>query len=143
MCAWIVSNHPGPDHAPIVIVIQSERLEHSICPRNQFTAKHPDSGCFSISGVVICSALSKGWRSGPEAFCAGHLAWEQALLFGRVKRVSRERASGPSLARSREARFACSQATGHFLRLNRNRKPRMKSLWHPGYIDVISRGNQW
>ena len=55
------------------------------------------------------------------------LACEQALLFGRVKRVSRERASkqasgeaarglGPSLARSREAHFArpnrraCSQA---------------------------------
>ena len=38
------------------------------------------------------------------------LACEQALLFGRVKRVSRERASerrSPSLARSREARFAC------------------------------------
>ena len=57
----------------------------------------------------------------------GALACEQALLFGRVKRVSRERASeqasgeaarglGPSLARSREAHFArpnrraCSQA---------------------------------
>ena len=54
-------------------------------------------------------------------------ACEQALLFGRVKRGSRERASErrrregpaktPSLARSREARFAfpnrraCSQAT--------------------------------
>ena len=59
-----------------------------------------------------------------------HVACEQALLFGRVKQVSRERASarrsregqtlcgvpgfpgsstflGPSLARSREARFAC------------------------------------
>ena len=42
------------------------------------------------------------------------LACEQVLLFERVKRVSRERASseaarglGPSLARSREARFAC------------------------------------
>ena len=33
------------------------------------------------------------------------VACEQALLFGRVKRVSRER--GPSLVRSREARFAC------------------------------------
>ena len=54
--------------------------------------KHPDSGCFGISGVVIGSALSKGWRSGPEAFRAGH-----------------------------------------FLRLDRNRKQRMKSLWHPGY----------
>ena len=29
-------------------------------------------GCFGISGVVIGSALSKGWRSGPEAFRAGH-----------------------------------------------------------------------
>ena len=51
------------------------------------------------------------------------LACEQALLFGRAKRVSREHASerqgregqrkGPSLARSREARpnrRACSQA---------------------------------
>ena len=49
------------------------------------------------------------------------IACKQALLFGRVKRVSRERASErageaargrgnaprPSLARSREARFAC------------------------------------
>ena len=97
MCAWIVwirslspSNHPRSDHAPIVIVIQSEHLKHSISPRNQ-SAKHPDSGCFGISGVVIGSALSKGWRSGPEAFRAGH-----------------------------------------FLRLDRDWKPCMKSLWHPG-----------
>ena len=97
MCAWIVwirslspSNHPRSDHAPIVIVIQSEHLKHSISPRNQ-SAKHPDSGCFGMSGVVIGSALSKGWRSGPEAFRAGH-----------------------------------------FLRLDRDWKPCMKSLWHPG-----------
>ena len=45
----------------------------------------------NLTGVVIGSALSKGWQSGPEAF--------------------------------RE---------GHFLRLDRNRKPLMKSLWHPG-----------
>ena len=50
------------------------------------------------------------------------LAYQQALLFGRAKRVSRERASerpsrvGQRKARSREARFvrpnrrACSQA---------------------------------
>ena len=48
---------------------------------------------------------------------SGAIACEQALLFGRVKRVSRERASAP-LARSREAHFAypnrrdCSQASG-------------------------------
>ena len=48
---------------------------------------------FNISRVVIGSTLSKGWRSGPEAFRAGH-----------------------------------------FLRLDRNRKPRMKSLWNPGYF---------
>ena len=78
MCAWIVwiislspSNHPRSDHALIVIVIQSEHLKLSISPRNQ-SAKHPDSGCFGISEVVIGSALSKGWRSGPEAFRAGH-----------------------------------------------------------------------
>ena len=70
MCAWIVSNHSRPDHAPVVIVIQSERLKHSISPRNQ-SAKHPDSGCFSISGVLSGSALSKRWRSGPEAFRGG------------------------------------------------------------------------
>ena len=98
MCAWIVwiwslspSNHPRSDHAPIVIVIQSEHLKQSISPRNQ-SAKHPDSRCFGINGVVIGSALSKGWCSGPEAFRAGH-----------------------------------------FLRLDWNWKPRMKSLWHPGY----------
>ena len=98
-CAWIVwiqslspSNHSRSDHAPIVIVIQSEHLKYSISPRNQ-SAKHPYSVCFGISGVVIGSALWKGWRSGPEAFRAGH-----------------------------------------FLGLDRNRKPRMKSLWHPGYL---------
>ena len=37
-------------------------------------------------------------------FVSRVIACEQALLFGRVKRVSRER---PSFARSREARFAC------------------------------------
>ena len=106
ICGWILwiwslspSKHPCPDHAPIVIVIQSEHLKHSVSPRNQ-SAKHLDSGCFGISGVVIGSALSKGWRSGPEAFRAGH-----------------------------------------FLRLDRNRKPRMKSLWHPRYTppDLLAR----
>ena len=67
-----------------MIVIQSEHLKHSISPGNQ-SAEHPDSGCSGIS--VIGSALSKGWRSGPEAFRAGH-----------------------------------------FLRLDRNRKPRMKEV---------------
>ena len=94
------SNHPRPHHAPIVIVIQSEHLKHSTSPRNQ-SAEHPDSGCFGISGVVIGSALSKGWRSGPEAFRAGH-----------------------------------------FLRLDRNRKPRMKSLWHLGYVKKSQTNNR-
>ena len=71
------------------------------------------------------------------------LAYQQALLFGRAKRVSRERASerpsreGQRKARSREARFvrpnrrACSQA----------RKPlrsrvlaRLASLAHMGEL---------
>ena len=54
-----------------MIVIQSERLKHSTSPRNQ-SAKHPDSGCLRIRGVVIGSALSKRSRSSPEAFRAGH-----------------------------------------------------------------------
>ena len=61
-----------PDHSPIVIVIQSGRLKHSTSPKNQ-SAKHPDSGCLGISGVVIGSALSKGSRSGPEAFARVNL----------------------------------------------------------------------
>ena len=56
-----------------------------------------------------------------------YLAWEEALLFGRAKRVSRERARlcpprlRRSLGRSRETRFArpnrraCSQATIYFV----------------------------
>ena len=60
-----------PDHAPFVIVIHSERLKHSTSPRNQ-SEKHPDSGCLGISGVVIGLGLSKGLRSGPEPFHAGH-----------------------------------------------------------------------
>ena len=90
MCGWIVwiwslspSKHLHPDHAPIVIVIQSKHLKHSISPRNQ-SANHPESGCFGVSGVVIGSALSKGCRSGPEAFRMGHffrldLNWEPRM----------------------------------------------------------------
>ena len=79
MCAWIVwirslspSNHPRSDHAPIVIVIQSEHLKYSISPRNQ-SAKHPDSVCFGISGVVIGSALSKGMALWARGFSRGSL----------------------------------------------------------------------
>ena len=55
-----------------MITIPSEHLKHSTSPRNQ-SAKHPDSGCFGISReLVIGPALSKGWQSGPEAFCTGH-----------------------------------------------------------------------
>ena len=69
-----------------------------------------------LSSVVLNRAVADGMML--LTTCA--LACEQALLFGRVKRAS-ERQSleglGPSLARSREARFACpnrracSQAT--------------------------------
>ena len=52
------SNHPRPDHAPIVIVIQSEHMKHSTSPRNQ-SPRGPNFGCFRLSGVVIGSALSK------------------------------------------------------------------------------------
>ena len=61
----------------------------------------------------------KGSRFDPYHICfvTKDLACEQAVLFGRVKRVSRERASERPLARAfsrgslRFARRACSQAT--------------------------------
>ena len=43
-------------------------------------------------------------------------------VFSRVRQ-------GASLAAAQHV-FA---RAGHFFRLNRNRKPRLKSLWHPGY----------
>ena len=85
------------------------------------------------------------------------LACEQALLFGRVKRVSRERASerqsregqSPSLARSREARFArpnrraCSQAKNMSPAnsLNNLRKPlRKRKIAHKyGSLHISNR----
>ena len=68
---------------------------------------------FLRSYLRLISLANQWWRR-------KMLACEQALLFGRVKRVSRERASerrSTSFARSREAHFAspnwraCSQAT--------------------------------
>ena len=66
--------------------------------------------CHKIYAIPDCNMLSE----------AGWIACEQALLFGRVKPVSRERASERRSreGRSCEARFACpnrracSQATG-------------------------------
>ena len=43
-------------------------MKHSTSPRNQ-SAKNSNFGCFK-GGVVIGSALSKGWRSGPSRFAA-------------------------------------------------------------------------
>ena len=60
---FITFKPPAPRScAYCVTVIQSEHLKHSISLRNQ-SAKYPDSGCFGISGVVIGSALSKGWMA--------------------------------------------------------------------------------
>lgn len=49
--------------------ISKEQAKHNL------QAQHPDSGCFGMSGVVICLALSKGWHSDPEAFQVGHFLW--------------------------------------------------------------------
>ena len=68
----LLQNQPRPDHAPIVIVIQSEHLKHSISPRNQ-SGKHPDSGCFGISCFAIGSALSKGLGLWTKGFSRGSL----------------------------------------------------------------------
>ena len=59
-------------HICSVIIYPLEKAIHCIGTSVICNKQHPDSGCFGISGVVISSALSKGWRSGVEAFCAGH-----------------------------------------------------------------------
>ena len=68
-----------------------------------------------------------------DTLACGVLACEQALLFGRVKRVSRKRASkrpsGPSLALSREARFACP---------NRRACSQASGVWLKSLTDLIS-----
>ena len=46
------------------------------------------------------------------------------------------RASGNFVSSISRRLFACR--AGHFLRLDRNRKPRMKSLWQPEYGNVGS-----
>ena len=62
--------------------------------------------------------ITRPWYSARVIPATKNLACDQALLFGRVKRVSRERASE---RRSREARFACpnrracSQATKNLI----------------------------
>ena len=43
-----------------------------------------------------------------------------------------EELSRPSTRLRPKAEETSGEAAGHFLRLDRNRKPRMKSLWHPG-----------
>ena len=71
--------------------------------------------CFQCIWKEVVSRLTPIFRTRHGAQGVMELACEQALLFGRVKRVSRERASerrsreglGRSLTRSREARFAC------------------------------------
>ena len=51
-------------------------------------------------------------------------------VFSRVRRgASFFSAAGRHVFGRRHERRSAS----HFLRLDRNRKPRMKSLWHPGY----------
>ena len=62
-------------------------------------------------------------------FVTQYVPWVPKV-FSRVHR-------GASFYRSAAGRQVFGQRTkkrtGHFLRLDRNRKPRMKSLWHPGY----------
>ena len=59
-------------------------------------------GAYVLSGICVSKLIGRAYS---------WIACKQALLFGRAKRTARERASerrsGPSLARSREASFAC------------------------------------
>ena len=81
MCAWIVwirslspSNHSRSDHEPIVIVIQSEHLKHSISPRNQSAKpKHLDSGCFWYKRGCNWLGAIKGMALWSRGFSRGSL----------------------------------------------------------------------
>ena len=74
ICAWIVwirslspSNHPRSDHAPIVIVTQSEHLKHSIPPRNQsakFWMFWYKRGCNWLGAIKGMALWSRGFSRG-------------------------------------------------------------------------------
>ena len=74
ICAWIVwirslspSNHPRSDHAPIVIVIQSEHLKLSISPRNQsakFWMFWYKRGCNWLGAIKGMALWSRGFSRG-------------------------------------------------------------------------------
>ena len=53
-------------------------------------------------------------------------------LFTQGTRGIFSRASGSFVSSTTGRRHERRSRAGHFLRLDRNRKPRMKSLWHPG-----------
>ena len=79
ICSWIVwiwslspSNYARPDHAPIVVVIQSEHLKHSISPERQ-SAKHKDSGCFGIKRGCNWLGAMKGIALWSRGFSRGSL----------------------------------------------------------------------
>ena len=69
---------------------------------------------------VLCSCTFRSATFLHRTQISHCLPWVPEV-FSRVRR-------GASLGRRHERRSA-----GHFLRPHRNRKPRMKSLWHPGY----------
>ena len=76
MCAWIVeirslspSNHPRSDHTPIVIVIQSERLKHSISPTNRSKTSRIwmfwyKQGCNWLGAIKGMAFWSRGFMRG-------------------------------------------------------------------------------
>ena len=138
MCAWIVwirslspSNHPRSDHAPIVIVIQSEHLKHSISLRNQ-SAKHPDSGCFGISGVVI----------GSTGAIKGMALWSRSFSRGSLFKT------WPKPETAHEKPLAPSVSTPIFCELTHIQKVELKFFisiltdYYKTIFSVLSRGNE-
>ena len=70
----------------------------------------------------IASELRRQFCEGNYNWCTGTSTLVPEIFFSRVTR---------SFVGLRPKTRA-SKPRGHFLRLHRNRKPRMKSLWHPG-----------
>ena len=97
----------------IHVVLNSETSSLSRCPPTVFWYEYPNVsshlGGDTSSTWNFCARISEVISLANQWWRRKMLACEQALLFGRVKRASRERASerrSTSLARCREAHFA-------------------------------------
>ena len=80
---------------------------------------------------VLCSCTFRSATFLHRTQISHCLPWVPEV-FSRVRRGASFRRSQADTCSAKGRRHE-RRSAGHFLRLHRNRKPRMKSLWHPGY----------